>query len=278
MLEAKKVACCRALTNIVASSNSSNDKRNVCFYLLPSLTILIVSAAPLHAQNTEDSPEPVTQISPSLTVDSEKSSDEIIAQLNSPNLTPEKRAEIIATLDTQREALFSEYIAEYRKAVRESHKLHPEDPWLAAEKIQKALEAKTPLIERHDDLANILDEHAPVMRPNTDEQLRTHLAKLPAANRQFIEATKAALLLDNPSESFEALAAAQARLAVEMAKDPAADSSPLRDTPERQAYLRLLHQSLIETDPENTPPLAEFLDSQSISRLSNQANPNPVKP
>jgi hypothetical protein len=90
----------------------------------------------------------------------------------------------------------SDYVAKYRKTIRENHKLYPENPWLAAEKIQKTLQSMTPLIEEHDNLADILDEHAPILRPNTDAQLRAHLAKLPAANREFIEATQAAIIPD----------------------------------------------------------------------------------
>lgn len=217
---------------------------------------------------------------PALTDDTDESRAALSARLNSPDLSAEKRAEFLGELEASREALMDEYLAEYRKTIRENHKLHPEDPWLATEKTQAALQAKSPLIERHNHLADLLDQHAPVLRPDTGPQLRAHLAKLPAAHREYIEAVQAARR--STSDPFDSIAAAQARLHAEIAKDPttypAEDSRPIRDSPQRQAHLRRLHQNLLETDPDNTPPLAEFLHSQRISRFIDPTNPNPVEP
>lgn len=257
----------------------SRRHRNLLPLLLSALTIFITTTS-LHAQRPLPSSESMPESSEtSLKVDTQEARNEITTQLSSPDLTDEKRAEIITKLEAQRDALLDEYLTQYRKIIRETHKLHPQDPWLAAEKIQKALEAKAPLAEQQDALADILDEHSPVMRPNTDAQLHAQLAKLPHANREFIEATQAALR--SPLDSFQALATAQARLQANMVNEEdtnlVEDTQPPRDTPARQAYLRRLHQNLLETDPENTPSLAEFLDSQSLSRIFNAPNSKPEK-
>ncbi len=248
--------------------------------LLLFISILTTSTTPLRAQPLETSKESTPESTPaSLKVDTQQSRSALITQLDSPSLDPEKRASILAALEENREALMNDYVAKYRKTIRENHKLYPENPWLAAEKIQKTLQSIAPLIEEHDNLADILDEHAPILRPNTDAQLRAHLAKLPTANREFIEATQAALFGNDPSKAFETIAAAQARLksklAEDMATDPVENSHQLRDSPERQAYLRRLHQHLLETNPGNTPPLAEFLNSQRLDHITNPTKSKP---
>lgn len=268
--------CCKGNDHITRCGS-----RPPVAYLFHALALPFIFSATLSAQATGTreatlpsavaaSPDPVTvEIASTLA-----------ARLSAPGLKPDQRERIIRELEARREALMDEYLAAYRKTIRDNHWLHPEDPWLASEKIGQALRSKTQMIEQHNQIADLLDEHAPFIRPDSSPQLRTHLSKLPAAHREFFEATQAALG-DSPA-AFQAIAAAQSRLQAEIAKDPARDpdgaSLPLRDTPQRQAHLRRLHQELIESKREGTPPLAEFLQSQDISRFSAPSVSNTAKP
>lgn len=246
--------------------------------LAAALVLTAVTGFSQTGRPVGEEPEPTNPAT--LTADKEESRAALSARLNSPDVTAEKRAKLLAELEARREALMDEYLDEYRKTILETHKLYPEDPWLAMEKIQAALQARLPLIEQHNHLADLLDQHAPVTRPDTGPQLRSHLARLPTAEREYIEAVQASL--ETPATSFESIASAQMQLQTEAAKDPdyapKTGIRPIRDSPRRQAHLRRLHGSMLETDPGNTPPLAAFLHSQRISLFNEAFDTNSEKP
>ncbi len=238
--------------------NSSDRTRTSPLRILKNLAAILAVSNALHAE-----PEPAP---------AHESLEQFRILLDTPNLSPGERTAIIEDLEAERDALMSDYIAEYRRTIRENHKLHPQDPWAAAAKTKEDLGAQGPLIEHHNHAADLLDQHAPVILPDAGP----HLDRLPPAYRNLIEGAQASLHAS--ADSFDEIAAAQERFREEIAKNPAsyAAGKPSKpsESPEREAHLRRVHKNLLMIDPGNTPPLAEFLRSQRFSIL---LNPNPFK-